>query len=125
MSLILFNGKHVGAPTDRGYIMKYDLDAELMNVGLYFGDEQTAPFFYGYIFPQPPDAAKLPIAPANASWSEGIEEWALPYDAVRSAAKPSDELHAFLDAIYAQCIAAAGWDRDALSYAAPKRARLK
>jgi len=121
VALLLFSGKHVAAPTDRGYIMKYDLDAELMNVGLFYGDEKTAPFFYGYIFPQPPDADTLPIAPTEASWSETIEEWVLPYDAVRHAADPSAELRAFLDAIYAQCIAAAGWNRDALSYVAPKR----
>ncbi len=35
-------------------------------------------------------------------------------------ADPAAELRAFLDAIYAQCVSAAGWDRAALSYAAPK-----
>ncbi len=121
VALLLFNGKHVAPPTDRGYLMKYDLDAELMNVGLFYGDETTAPFFYGYIFPQPRGAEKLPIAPASASWSDTLKEWVLPYDAVRRAVDPAAELSAFLDAVYAQCIAAAGWDRDALSYVAPKR----
>jgi len=121
VALMLFSGKHVPAPTDRGYIMKYDLDAELMNVGLYYGDETTAPFFYGYIFPEPAGAESLAIAPAAASWSAALHEWVLPYDAVRHAADPAAELRAFLDAIYAQCIAAAGWDRDAFSYVAPKR----
>ena len=121
VSLMLFSGKHVPAPTDRGYIMKYDLDAELMNVGLYYGDENTPAFFYGYIFPEPPGAATLPISPAAASWSTAIKEWVLPYEAVRNAADPAAELRTFCDAIYTQCIAAAGWDRDALSYAAPKR----
>lgn len=92
VSLLLFGGKHVPAPTDRGYIMKYDLDAELMAAGLYYGDEQTAPFFYGYIFPQPAGAESLPIAPAAAAWSDAIKEWVLPYDAVRYAAGPSAEL---------------------------------
>ena len=123
VALLLFSGKHVAPPTDRGYIMKYDLDAEMMSVGLFYGDEQTAPFFYGYIFPQPPGAENLPIAPADASWSATINEWVLPYDAVRNAADPVAELRAFLDAIYVQCVAAAGWDRDALSYVAPKRKR--
>jgi hypothetical protein len=122
VALLLFNGKHVAPPTDRGYIMKYDLDAELMNVGLYYGDETTAPFFYGYIYPEPPAPETLPIAPSAASWSSTIKEWMLPYDTVRSAANPTVELRAFLDAIYEQCIASAGWDREALSYAAPKRA---
>lgn len=125
VTLLLFNGKHVAPPTDRGYIMKYDLDAELMNVGLYYGDENTAPFFYGYIFPQPAGAEKLPIAPAAASWSATINEWVLPYDTVRRAADPSAELRAFLDAMYALCIEAAGWDRDALSYTAPHRSTLR
>jgi hypothetical protein len=125
VALLLFSGKHVAPPNDRGYIMKYDLDAELMNVGLYYGDETTAPFFYGYIYPEPPTAEKLQIAPSTASWSATIKEWVLPYDTVRSAANPDDELKAFLDAIYEQCIASAGWDREALSYAAPKRIRLR
>lgn len=121
IALTLFSGKHVAPPTDRGYIMKYDLDAELMNAGLFYGDEKTAPFFYGYVFPQPPGAKNLPIAPAAASWSDTIKEWVLPYDAVRQAADPAAELRAFLDAIYLQCVTTAGWDRDALSYVAPKR----
>jgi hypothetical protein len=121
VSLLLFSGRHVTAPTDRGYIMKYDLDAELMAAGLYYGDERTAPFFYGYIFPQPPGAETLPVAPQAAAWSDAIKEWVLPYDAVRHAADPAAALRAFLDAIYAQCVTAAGWDRTALSYLAPTR----
>jgi hypothetical protein len=120
VALLLFNGKHVTAPTDRGYIMKYDLDAELMNVGLYCGDEQSPAVFYGYIYPQPAGADKLSIAPASAGWSDAVNEWVLPYDAVRHAADPVAELTAFFDAIYAQCIAA-GWDHEALAYTAPTR----
>jgi hypothetical protein len=122
VALLLFNGKHVAPPADRGYLMRYDLDAEMMNAGFYPGDDATAPFFYGYIFPQPAGAAQLPIAPATASWSDAIKEWVLPYDAVRTAADPTATLRAFLDALYAACGSAAGWDRAALSYAAPKRA---
>jgi hypothetical protein len=121
VALLLFNGKHVQPPADRGYLMKYDLDTEMMNAGLYFGDETTAPFFYSYIYPPPANAAQLPIAPATATWSDAIKEWVLPYDAVRTAADPTAELNAFLDAVYALCGSAAGWDRAALSYVPPKR----
>jgi hypothetical protein len=123
VALLLFNGKHVPAPTDRGYLLRYDLDAEMMNVGLYPGDDKTEPFFYGYIFPQPENAAQLPMAPAGASWSDQIKEWVLPYEAVRTAADPAAALYAFLDSIYALCTTVAGWDRAALSYDAPKRVR--
>jgi hypothetical protein len=92
-----------------------------MNAGFYPGDEKTAPFFYSYIFPQPAGAAQLPIAPATASWSDAIREWVLPYEAVRTSPNPNDTLRAFLDATYNLCTTAAGWDRAALSYDAPKR----
>jgi len=121
IAVILFNGKRVAPPLDRGYLMKYDLDAELMNAGLYFGDESTPPYFYGYIYPEPAGADGLPIAPGTASWSAAIKEWVLPYDAVRAAADPEAEIRAFLDALYANCAKYAGWDRAALSYDAPKR----
>ena len=120
LSLMLFNGKHVPPPLDRGYLLRYDLDAELMNAGLYLGDETTAPFFYGYIFPQPTECERLPIAPPSASWSDAVKEWVLPYDAVRTSTDPAATLRAFLDSIYNVCGTAAGWDRAALSYDAPK-----
>ncbi|HTV73214.1 MAG TPA: DUF5996 family protein [Candidatus Acidoferrales bacterium] len=123
VALILFSGKHVAPPTDRGYLMKYDLDAELMNVGLYFGDEKNEPFFYGYIFPQPPDAPATTVAPAAASWSPTFKEWVLPYDAVAADDDPEATLRSFLDAIYELCFTEAGWNRNDLSYEAPKRTR--
>jgi len=121
ISLMLFSGKHVKPPADRGYLLKYDLDAELVNIGLYFGDEKTAPFFYGYIFPEPKDAATCVLGPRDASWSTQLREWVLPYEAVRASSDPEATLCAFIDAIYEQCFLSAGWDRAAFSYDAPKR----
>jgi hypothetical protein len=119
VALVLFNGRHVTAPADRGYLMKYDLDAELMNCGLFLGDETTAPVFYGYIYPQPSGAERFAMAPAAVSWSTAMSEWLLPYDAVRSSPSPAQTLRAFLDSLYDHCIADAGWDRQELSYTAP------
>lgn len=122
VALMLFSGRHARPPAGRGYLMKYDLDAELMNVGLYYGDEKTPPFFYGYIYPESAAAASLPVEPAQAGWSGDLREWVLPYEAVRSAPDPPGLLGAFIDSIYEQCFAVAGWDRAALSYDAPPRA---
>ena len=119
LALLLFSGRHVEPPTERGYIMKYDLDAELMNVGLYYGDEKTPAFFYGYIYPEPKNAESLAIAPAQASWSTALHEWVLPYDTVRSAPDPAAMLRMFLDAVYEQCFAAANWPRKQFSYEPP------
>ena len=119
IALVLFSGRRVSPPADRGYIMKYDLDAELMNVGLYLGDEQNAPFLYGYIFPEPSGAEALPIAPTQALWSAQLREWILPYEDVRVSDDPSAAIRAFVDSIYAQCSAAAGWNRESYLYDTP------
>jgi hypothetical protein len=120
VALVLFNGKHVSPPRDRGYLLKYDLDAELMNVGLYAGDENTPPFFYGYIFPQPAGAEQMTMAPAAVTWSQAFGEWILPYEAVRTSPEPATLLLQFLDALYARCVTSAGWNAADLSYDAPK-----
>lgn len=119
VALILFSGKPATPPANRGYLMKYDLDAELMNVGLYLGDEKAAPYFYGYIYPQPSSAPSLPIRPASAAWSATLREWVLPYDDFRASTDPEAALRTFIDAVYAHCFDAAGWDADALRYELP------
>jgi hypothetical protein len=120
LALLFFSGKHVPAPSDRGYLLRYDLDAEMLNVGFYPGDDNGAPFFYGYIYPQPEGAPQLAV-PEGVSWSATLSEWVLPYETVRTAADPAARLRSFVDALYGLCFSAAGWERDALTYAVPKR----
>jgi hypothetical protein len=124
-ALLLFSGKHVEPPADRGYLFKYDLDAEMMNVGFYPGDAANPANFYGYIYPQPAGCEASPIAPAAATWSSALGEWVLPYDAVRSAPDPEAELTAFLDAIYRASCDAGGWERAKLSYEPPPLRRAR
>ena len=118
-TLLLFSGKHVAAPADRGYLYKYDLDAEMMNVGFYPGDASNPANFYGYVYPQPAGASGLPIAPAEASWSEALGEWLIPYAVLRTLPSPERALASFLDAIYGACTTAGGWERERYVYARP------
>lgn len=122
VALILFSGRRVKPPLDRGYLMKYDLDAELMNVGLYLGDERNAPFLYGYIYPEPANASELAIRPPDAFWSGILREWVLPYETLRTRKDSKAAIRQFLDSIYDQCFEAAGWKRDAYTYDAPPNA---
>jgi hypothetical protein len=124
-ALLLFSGKHVDAPADRGYLLKYDLDAEMMNVGFYPGDDANPASFYGYIYPQPAACADLQIMPAAAIWSTQLGEWILPYEAVRTSADPEATLRAFLDAIYGLCGSVSGWDHAALRYVPPPLRRAR
>ncbi len=118
LALLLFSGKQVPAPADRGYLLKYDLDAEMMNVGFYPGDDAHPAIIYGYIYPQPPACGSLPIAPPGAAWSDAAGEWILPYATVQQSADPDASLTAFLDAIYAMCGRDAAWSGD-FSYVRP------
>ncbi len=118
-ALLLFNGKHVAAPADRGYLFKYDLDAEMMNVGFYPGDVANPANFYGYIYPQPPACDTIAIAPGAATWSNALGEWILPYEALRTMHDPEAALTSFLDVIYRVCAESSGWNREALTYAPP------
>ncbi len=124
-SLLLFSGEHAEAPGDRGYLPKYELDTEMMNVGFYLGDDAGPPIFYGYIFPQPDGCESLPILPAAAEWSNQAKEWILPYEAVRSSMNPDGMLASFLDSIYSACSYAAGWERDRFRYIPPPLRRAK
>ncbi len=119
LALLLFTGKHVPPPLDRGYLFRYDLDAEMMNAGLYPGDDANAPFFYGYIYPEPDRCAEITIAAEGAQWSDALREWILPYSAVQNAANPEKLLRSFLDGIYDACSRAARWSRDDFTYAPP------
>jgi hypothetical protein len=118
-ALLLFNGKHVDPPKTRGYLFRYDLDAEMMNVGFYPGDDLYPAMFYGYIYPQPPGCASIPMVPEHASWSDALGEWILPYEAVRALENPQSAIVAFLDGVYGVCARASGWDLGQLTYVPP------
>ncbi len=119
LSLLLFTGKHVEPPTDRGYLFKYDLDAEMMSAGLYLGDESNAPFFYAYIYPEPAQCGSIAIAAEGVEWSDAFHEWILPYDTVRRSSDPEKLVRKFLDSVYGICGDAARWDRSQYTYVPP------
>jgi Family of unknown function (DUF5996) len=119
LALLLFNGKHVPPPLDRGYLIKYDLDAEMMNAGLYPGDDANEPFFYGYIYPQPAECSTIPIRAEGARWSDAFGEWVLPYEVVRCAPQPEKLLSTLLSSIYDVCGQAARWNRAEFTYVPP------
>ncbi len=119
LALALFNGNHADPPSGRGYLFTYDLDAETMAAGFYPGDDANAPFYYGYIYPEPPRCSEILLPAAGASWSQSLREWVLPYEDVRRAADPEGLLASFLDGVYDACCSAAHWDRARYTYVAP------
>ena len=72
------------------------------------------PAFYSYAYPEPKGFRAAPVEPAAAGFHEGLGEFLLPYEAVRSAPDPDAALMAFLRSTYAAAADAADWDRSGL-----------
>jgi hypothetical protein len=72
------------------------------------------PAFYSYAYPEPAGFRTTTVRPTAAFFSETLGEFILPYDAVRSAARPDQALLEFLQSTYEAAANAAKWDRDAL-----------
>jgi len=72
------------------------------------------PAFYSYAYPEPPGYRATKVRPEAAFFSEGLGEFILPYDAVRTAAEPEQALLEFLQSTSEAAANAAKWDRDAL-----------
>jgi hypothetical protein len=72
------------------------------------------PAFYAYAAPEPDGLKRATVRPAAAYYHQELSEFILPYEAVRTALAPADELTAFLDSTYDAAAMLAGWNRSAL-----------
>jgi len=72
------------------------------------------PAFYSYAYPEPPGFRTTRVRPDEAFFSEALSEFILPYDAVRTAAKPDQTLLEFLQTTYEAAANSAQWDRGTL-----------
>ena len=70
--------------------------------------------FYSYAYPAPPGFAAASVQPEGAFFSEDLQEFILPYDAVRAADSPDAALLEFLQSTYDAAADGAHWDRAAL-----------
>ena len=72
------------------------------------------PAFYAYAAPEPEGFAGAAVAPAAAFYSRDFSEFILPYDAVRRAPSPEDDLRAFLHSTYDAGANLGRWPRQEL-----------
>ncbi len=120
LAVLRFTGKKAVAPEDRGYIMRYDLDAEFMNAGFWPGDQSApGPIFYAYIYPKPPGCELASINPSGAAWIEQMGEWVMPYETALRSGDPRQAITDFLDCIYGIAGEYGGWDLPSFTYKEP------
>ncbi len=104
-----------GYPNVGLHVMREAYSHEVWSAGFWPGGPPVdEPVYYAYAYPEPEGFAAAPPAPAEAGYHEGLREFVLPYEAVRSAADPDGALRAFLLSTYEAAADRGRWDRAAL-----------
>jgi hypothetical protein len=70
--------------------------------------------FYSYAYPQPQGFESAPMSPAATYYDQSLGQHILPYDAVRQATSPDQELMRYLLSTYEAAADLGHWDRPVL-----------
>lgn len=114
-----------GIPHLPDWITREAYSHEVSSAGFWAGGEtHPNPIFYSYAYPSPPGFSDARVGPEAAQWDVGLTEFVLPYDEMRTAVAPREELMEFLETSYAAAADLAGWDREQLEWKAGERPRV-
>ena len=118
LAVTRFSGRH--APPREGPAFQRDAYShEVISHGFWPGSGPVLqPAFYAYAAPEPAGLKEARVQPEAAYYHRELNEFILPYDAVRDAADPDAMIHAFMDSTYGRAADLARWDRGALERAA-------
>ncbi|MGH1565809.1 DUF5996 family protein [Mumia sp. DW29H23] len=109
----LFSGRPApphpgGVPHCPDRVTREAYRSELWSCGYWPGGEREGDF-YAYAYPSTPDLAQWPVQPSGARWDDGLGEFVLPYEAVRTADDPDEMLTSFLTSTFAAARTSARW----------------
>lgn len=114
LAVTRFSGRR--APPRQG--PEFERDAyshEVISHGFWPGSGPVLePAFYAYAVPEPAGLKEAQVLPDAAYYHRELNEFILPYEAVRQAEAPDAMIHAFIDSTYARAADLAHWDRKAL-----------
>jgi len=104
-----------GIPNTPDFIARESYSHECWSCGFWNGNQAVPyPAFYAYAYPEPEGFPKARVQPATAFFSKELGEFILPYDAVRSAPRPTDTLLGFLHQTYEAAAQLGEWNRKEL-----------
>jgi hypothetical protein len=103
-----------GAPNCGPHVMWEAYSHEVSSCGYWPGPPGEEGVFYSYAYPEPRGYRGSTVTPSPARWDDGLGEFILPYESVRTAADPDAVLLEFLQSTYEAAATAANWDRAAL-----------
>lgn len=104
-----------GVPNMADWVTREAYSHEVSSCGFWPGGGSVVePIFYAYAYPAPEGFRDYPIQPQGAFYSSEMQEFILPYEAVREAEDPDAMLLTFFQSTYEAAANLGHWDRDAL-----------
>jgi hypothetical protein len=104
-----------GVPHLPDWVAREAYSHEVSSAGFWAGGEQyPEAIFYSYAYPEPAGFATARVAPAGAHYSDELREFAMPYEAMRTAPSPDAALLEFLQSTYEAAASLGKWERTAL-----------
>jgi hypothetical protein len=110
-----FSGRRAPERPGADTITREAYSHEVISHGFWPGSGPVQePAFYAYAAPEPEGFKQAVVRPAAAYYHKDLSEFVLPYEAVRTAASPVDDLTAFLESTYDAAADLARWNRSEL-----------
>ncbi len=104
-----------GVPNMADWVTREAYSHEVSSCGFWPGGGSIAePVFYAYAYPTPEGFRDYPILPKAAFYSSEMQEFILPYEAIRQAEDPDTMLLAFFQSTYEAAANLGQWDRQGL-----------
>ena len=116
LAVTRFSGRrapeHPPAPNLAHFVAVEAYSHEVSSCGFWPGGGPIRePVYYSYAYPEPEGFKNYPVRPAGAYYSKELGEFLLPYEAIRRAKDPDQELLAFLQSTYDAAADTGRWDR--------------
>ncbi|MBW4695969.1 MAG: hypothetical protein KME27_30000 [Lyngbya sp. HA4199-MV5] len=105
-----------GVPHMADWVTREAYSHEVSSCGFWFGSGATEALFYAYAYPAPAGFQAYSIQPEAAFYSSAMQEFVLPYEAVRQADDPDAIVLEFLQSTYEAAANLGQWDRATLEY---------
>jgi hypothetical protein len=110
LAVSLFSGVPADPPSD-DFIMRNAMDSQEVAVGWWPGDHRYGKAaFYAYAHPAPEGFAGARLAPPAARWDEGVGEYLLDWEDVRSDSDAHQTALTFARSAFQHACMVCGWD---------------
>ena len=114
LAVTRFSGR-LAPPRDGPEFMREAYSHEVVSHGFWPGSAPVLePAFYAYAVPEPAGMKTARVEPVAAFYHSTLNEFVLPYEAVRTARSPDDAIGAFVASTYDAAATLGNWDRAAL-----------